>query len=164
MTYRVLVLCLVAALELGAQQPDSAAKQPPNAVAPDTIFAHARQLVLEGNGPTGRAIIDSVIGQTPAGTPRYAEGLYWRALLASAAAAAERDYRRIIVEYPLSPRVGDALFSLAQLEMARGDREGATMHLERFMLEHPESSDRARAGLALSRMLIEGGRVPRGCA
>jgi len=166
MMSRVLLLLsfsVALALELGAQQPDSAS-QKPNAAQPDTIFARARQLVLEGNGAVGRAIIDSVVAQTPVDTPRYPEALYWRALLASTAANAERDYRRIIVEYPLSPRSGDALFSLSQLEMARGDRDNATAHLERFMREYPDSPDRARAGLALSRMLIEAGRVARGCA
>lgn len=164
MTLRVLLVSFVFTLAARAQQPDTAAKKPPNPVANDTIFTRARQLVLEGNGPQGRALVDSVIAQTPAGTPTYAEALYWRASLSSAAAEAERDYRRIIVEYPLSPRAGDALFSLAQLEMARGDRENATAHLEHFMLDHPESPDRARAGLSLSRLLIEQGRVPRGCA
>src|SRR5205809_745016 len=48
--------------------------------------------------------------------------------------------------------------------MARGDREGATAHLQRLMLEHPENADRARAGLTLSRLLIEAGRLARGCA
>jgi hypothetical protein len=31
----------------------------------------------------------------------------------------ERDYRRVIVEYPLSPYADDALLSLAELEQAR---------------------------------------------
>ena len=158
-----LFACALAFTTAGAQQPDTA-KSTKTATTSDSIFTRARQLVLEGSGPQGRAIIDSVLAQTPAGTPQYAEALYWRALLASNAAEAERDYRHIIVEYPLSERVGDALFSLSQLEMARGDREGATAHLQRFMLEHPESPDRARAGLTLSRLLIEQGRLARGCA
>ena len=176
MTYHVLVLSFAFTALLGAQQPDTTkkpvaapqidtAKKPPASTpVNDTSFSRARQLVLDGNGAAGRAIVDSVIAQTPAGTPAYAEGLYWRAVLSSAAADAERDYRRIIVEYPLSARAGDALFSLSQLEMARGDRENATAHLEHFMLDHPESPDRARAGLSLSRLLIDQGRVARGCA
>lgn len=164
MTLRVLLFfSVVFTAVAGAQQPDTAAKKPASSVASDTIFARARQLVLEGNGAQGRAIVDSVIAQTTVGTPGYAEALYWRALLAAAAADAERDYRRIIVEYPLSTRSGDALFSLSQLEMSRGDRDNAATHLERFMRDYPESPDRARAGLSLTRLLMDQGRVPRGC-
>ena len=76
---------------------------------------------------------------------------------------AERDYRRIVIEYPLSPRIGDALLQLAQLEVARGDRAGATTHLQRFLLENPTSPDEQRAAILLVRISFEQNDVPRGC-
>ncbi|HKO16805.1 MAG TPA: SPOR domain-containing protein, partial [Gemmatimonadaceae bacterium] len=84
--------------------------------------------------------------------------------LAATAADAERDYRRVIVEYPFSAHAGDALLALAQLEMARGDRTSATEHLQRFLLEHNDAPERARAGLWLGRLLLEQNQLPRGCA
>jgi cell division septation protein DedD len=99
-----------------------------------------------------------------AGSPDYATGLYWRAALASTAADAERDYRRVIVDYPFSPHSGDALLALAQLEMARGDRESAIDHLQRFLLQQPNDPQRIRAGISLGRMLLDQNQLARGCA
>jgi len=84
--------------------------------------------------------------------------------VAPTAAAAERDYRMLSIEYPLSPRAEDALLRLAQLELARGDRALALKHLERLTLEHPASAARARASYWRSRVLFEDGNVPRACA
>jgi len=111
----------------------------------DSVFARARQLVTSGNGAAGRVLIDSVIAATPPDTPEYGDALYWRAALAATSADAERDYRRIVVEYPLSAHSGDALLQLAQLEAARGDRAPATTHLDRFIVENPQHPERARA-------------------
>jgi len=130
----------------------------------DSVFARARQLVTSGNGAAGRVLIDSVIAATPPDTPEYGDALYWRAALAATSADAERDYRRIVVEYPLSAHSGDALLQLAQLEAARGDRAPATTHLDRFIVENPQHPERARAGLLLVRLLFEQSEVPRGCS
>jgi TolA-binding protein len=103
----------------------------------DAVFVRAQQMVTAGQDSAGRAVVDSVLRATTEGTPRYAEALFWRATLSKTAAAAERDYRRIAVEYPLSPRSQDALFRLAQLETTRGDRASARAHLTRIQREHP---------------------------
>jgi hypothetical protein len=129
----------------------------------DSVFARARQLVTSGNGAAGRVLIDSVIAASPPDTPEYGDALYWRASLAATSADAERDYRRIVVEYPLSAHSGDALLQLAQLEVARGDRAPAATHLDRFLLENPQHPERARAGLLLVRLLFEQSDLPRGC-
>jgi len=152
-------LTLATAAAVGAQQPEHSARTPL-----DSLFARARQLVLEGNGAAGRALVDSLVNAALPGSPAQVDALFWRASLAGTASDAERDYRRIIVEYPLSQRAGDALFSLAQLEIVRGDRENAASHLQRFLLDHPESPERGRAALSLGRMLIEQGRMAKGCA
>jgi cell division septation protein DedD len=148
----------------GAQAADTTAKTPTAIAAPgDSIFLRARQLVLEGNGSVGRALVDSAVRATE-GTPEYATALYWRGALASAAADAERDYRRVIVDYPFSTHSGDALLALAQLEMARGDRGPAIDHLQRFLLQRPNDPERIRAGIWLGRMLLDENQPARGCA
>jgi hypothetical protein len=130
----------------------------------DSVFARARQLVASGNGAAGRVLVDSVIAATTPDTPEYGDALYWRASLATTSADAERDYRRIVVEYPLSTHSGDALLQLAQLEAARGDRGPAASHLDRFLLENPQHPERARAGLLLVRLLFEQNEIPHGCS
>ena len=104
-----------------------------------------------------------MVAATTPDTPAYAEALYWRATLAATSADAERDYRRVVVEYPLSPRAGDALLQLAQLEIARGDRTPAVTHLQRFLLENPKSTERSRAGLLLVRLAFEQSDLQVGC-
>jgi hypothetical protein len=131
--------------------------------ADSLIFARAQRMVAEGDGAAGRAIVDSALAAIPVTSPRYAEGLFWRASIASAALDAERDYRRIAVEYALSPRVPDALIRLAQLELARGDRMLAARHLERLLREYPPPSARATAWYWLARVGFEENDLARGC-
>jgi tetratricopeptide (TPR) repeat protein len=147
-----LLACALAGGPLGAQQPA------------DTVFARARELVVNGNGAAGRLLIDSVITATPPDSPAYADALYWRAALAATNTDAERDYRRLIVEYPLTSHVGDALFALAQLENARGDKEAASAHLGQFLADNPSRPERPRATLLYVRLLVEQNQLPRGCS
>ena len=118
--------------------------------ATDPVFVRAQQMVTAGQDVAGRAVIDSVLTVTPDGTPRYAEALYWRATLSKTAAGAERDYRRIVVEYALSPRAQESLLRLAQLEMTRGDRAGARAHLERLQREYPGGAASMRGSMTLA--------------
>jgi cell division protein FtsN len=157
MAVLLLALALLAA-------PASTRAQQADSVPADTIFLRAQRLASEGDGAAGRKLIDSVLAATPESSPRYAEALYWRASLAETAADAERDYRRLSVEFPLSPRSEDALMRLAQLEMARGDRALALRHLERLILEHPASTQIPRAHYWEARVLLEDSNLPRACA
>ena len=141
-----------------------AAQGSPVTPAADSVFARARRLVSNGNGAAGRVLVDSMIAAAMPDSPMYAEALYWRAALAATATDAEKDYRRLVVEYWYAPHIGDALLQLAQMESARGDRAAASGHLERFMLEAPSHPDRGRAGLMLVRLLFDQNDVPRGCA
>lgn len=109
-------------------------------------------------------MVDSVIAATDPSTPAYADALYWRAALASSSDDAERDYRRIVVEFALSPRAPDALLQLAQLELARGDRSAAANHLSRFVTENPLNPERARASAQLTELLFAQNDLPRACA
>ena len=159
-----ILVMAVSADRARAQSTDSAPKRQPAAVDPrDTLFLRARKLVLDGNGAAGRVLVDSALNAT-AGTPDYAIALYWRAALAATAADAERDYRRVIVEFPFSPHSGDALLALAQLEMARGDRDPAIDHLQRFLLQRPNDPEHVRAAIWLGRLLLEQNQLAKGCA
>lgn len=163
----MLVACiggLAASARLGAQTPDSAAKQAAPSDPRDTLFLRARTMVLNGNAAAGRAVVDSALAAA-SGTPEYGVALYWRAALAATAADAERDYRRVIVEYPFSSHSGDALLAIAQLEMARSDRASAIDHLQRYLIQQPpDDPHRVRAGIWLGRLLLETNQLPKGCA
>jgi cell division septation protein DedD len=151
-----LLLVLAVVRTTGAQQPDSAVT--------DTIFVVAQRLVAEGRGEEGRAMVARALAASPEGSPRYVEALYWRAAFASTAADAERDYKRIVIEYPASRRSESALVALAQLELARGDRAQAMQHLERVIREHPTGPSRARASFWMARVHFDEGNFPRACA
>lgn len=130
----------------------------------EAVFVRAQQMVTAGQDSAGRAVVDSVLAGTPEGTPRYAEALFWRASLNKSAAGAERDYRRIAVEYPLSPRAEDALYRLSLLELTRGDRAAARAHLERIQREHPGGPTSTRASVKLAQLAFDDGDQVAGCA
>ena len=130
----------------------------------DPVFVRAQQLVSDGNGAAGRALIDSVIAATPPIAPLYPQALFWRASLAASAADAESDYKHIVVDYPLASQAPDALLRLAQLELARGDRDGALAHLQRIPRDYPRSKSLARASYWTARVLFEKNDLPNACA
>lgn len=122
----------------------------------DSIFRRARRMVSEGNGVAGRTLVDSLLTLEAEGTPSYGDALFWRGALAPTASEAERDYRRVIVEYPLSYYAGDALLGIAGLEQARGDRVNAMQHMVRFVREHQtDNPSRASAAFGAARLAFE---------
>jgi cell division protein FtsN len=96
--------------------------------------------------------------------PLYPQALFWRASLAASAADAESDYKHIVVDYPLAPQAADALLRLAQLELARGDRDGALAHLQRIPRDYPRSKSLARASYWMARVMFEKNDIPNACA
>ena len=139
----------------------AAAQAPPRPT--DPVFVRAQALVSDGNGVAGRALIDSVIAATQPTARLYPEALFWRATLAANAADAESDYKHIVVDYPLAPQAEDALLRLAQLELARGDRDGALGHLQRIPRDYPRSKSLARASYWTARVLFEKNDIPNAC-
>jgi cell division septation protein DedD len=165
LTSRPRAIGWIVAIALGAiASSPRAARAQATSAADSAVFARAQVLVSAGEGKEGRAVVDSMLARIPAGSLRYAEGLFWRATLASNALDAERDYRRIAVEYVLSPRVPAALTRLAQLELAPGDRTLARQHLERLLNEYPPRAERASTWYWLGRIAFESGDASRGCS
>jgi hypothetical protein len=157
---RILSVALVALAGVITQ---ARAQTGPPGVEP--VFLRAQKLVDAGQDSAvlGRAIIDSVLRITPEDTPRYAEALYWHASLNKTAAGAERDYRRIVVEYALSPRAQESLLRLSQLELTRGDRVAARTHLERLQREYPTGPASARGSATLAQLAFRDGDDVVGC-
>lgn len=129
----------------------------------DSVYLRAQRMVSDGNAAAGRTTVDSMLRAARRGSPAYAEALFWRATLASSTQQAEQDYRRLVVEYPLYGRTGDVLLRLAQLELLRGNRDAAAVHLRRIQTEHPEFGNQAAASYWLSRVLFEKNDLPGAC-
>ena len=128
------------------------------------VYKRAQTMVNDGDAAAGRALIDSMLAVAAPGSNDYAEGVYWRAVLAPTAAEAEADYRRIVVDYRNSPRVEDALIRLAQLEIARANYDSALRHLNQLATEHPGSPARARASYWSARAMFDKNDIQGGCA
>ena len=160
-------LAILAALLIGAAPLAAQTALPPDTTATvattDTIFLRAQRMAAEGQGDAARALVQHEIDIAAAGSPRYVDALYWRAVVASTAADAEKDLRRIIIEFPLSPRNEDALLRLAQLEMTRGDNDQALAHLQRLVIDHPSSPSRARASFWMARVYFDKNQAQAAC-
>lgn len=130
----------------------------------DAVYSRAQTLVSEGQGAQGRALVDSMYRVSAPISAERAEALFWRATLAATAADAERDYRAIVVDHATSPRVEDALLRLAQLELARGDRDGALRHLQRLSTNFPGARQSARTSYWIARVLFEKSDLTGACS
>ncbi len=144
------ILCLLAT-NVGAQSRDTLG------MPGDSVVQRATRLLTSGREAEGRRIIDSVLKVATPDNAVYADALYWRGANAPTAAEAEREYRRLLIESPLSSRAEDALLQLAQLTQARGDRRAASDYLQRFMLTYAHSPARPRVALSLVRLLFDMG-------
>ena len=155
---------LAALLALGVVSASLPGQTPGRTPASTAVFRRAVTLVNDGEGAAGRALLDSMVNAARPGSLELAEALYWRATVAPNAADAEQDYRRVILDHPLSPRVPDALLRLAQLELSRGDRENALRRLQRLDIEYPGYPARARTSYWLARAYLDQNDIERGCA
>ena len=152
----VLVMIVAAAAWSGVANAQAAAVD-------STPYIQARDMVSNGEVEKGHRLVDSLLKAAAPGSPAYAEGLYWRAAISQSARDAERDYRQVVVDYPLSPRVPDALLRLGQLEAARGDRDAALQHFQRIVLEYPDSPRRAEASYWVANTYLSHNDLQRGC-
>ena len=128
------------------------------------VTARIERLTALGNTPGARALVDSLLAASPEGSEVFVEALYWHAVLDSTAAGAERDYLRVVVEYPLAPRASAALLRLADLELARQARDRARRHLEKLRVDYPHSKQFARAQFLAARLARDDGEPQKACA
>ena len=132
-------------------------------IAVDEAVARARVLVEAGNGRAGRLVLDSLVDASGVATPALGELLYWRGLLAESGTDAERDWKRLLLEVPMSPRAEDALLRLAQLEQMRGRPAASRELLERLARQYREPASQARAHFWLAKAWFDEKDLPRAC-
>jgi cell division septation protein DedD len=120
-------------------------------------------LLAEGRGEEARRLVDRELAQARVGDSAYVEALYWRGRLAADAAAAERDLRRVAIEYSASKWADDALLQLTQLAYAAGNPSSALALAERLRNDYPDSDLRARAALWGGRAAFEAGDPAAAC-
>lgn len=124
----------------------------------------ALRLAAEGRGDEARRMVGAALAGARPGDPAYVEALYWRARLTTMGDSAERDLRRIAIEYPTSRWADDALLQLAQLAMAAGNPASAFALAERLRSDYPESDLRMRAAFWAGRAAFDLGDPRTGCA
>ncbi|MBK8247015.1 MAG: SPOR domain-containing protein [Gemmatimonadetes bacterium] len=129
----------------------------------DSLVTRVQQLVNAGNRDGARALADSALVIRTPGTNAHAEALFARALATSDAAAAERDYARLAIEYPFSARAEDATLMVAQFRQSRGDRAGARVQYERLAMDFPGSTMSARHNYWAGRLALDDGDLAKGC-
>ena len=138
--------------------------QDSTAARADSLLRRARQLVASGETAAARALADTLMQATAAGSDARAEALFLRATIASNVTQAQTDYRTIIVEHRLSPRAPDAMLRIGQAEYAGGDRAAARRQFERLVLEYAGSTAAGEAWYWLGRVRADDGDVAGGCA
>lgn len=129
----------------------------------DSLVSRVQALVNAGNRVAARAMADTALTVRTPGTQGHAEALFARAWATSDAAAAERDYVRLTIEYPFSPRVEEAMLMVAQFRQSRGDRSGAREQYEQLAVEFARSAQGARHNYWAGRLALEDGDLAAGC-
>jgi hypothetical protein len=138
---------------------------PVPAVAQDNLaLRSAVQLAADGRGDSARRIVALELAKAKPGDPAYVEALYWRGRLAATGDSAERDLRRVAIEFSTSRWADQALLQLAQLAMAAGNSPGALQLAERLRSDYPTSTLRGRAALWAGRAAFEVGDPVTACA
>jgi len=136
----------------------------PLAAQDNPVLREAVRLAGEGRSQEARRLVDAEVDRVRPGEPGFVEALYARARIAMHGDSAERDLRRIAIEYPTSPWADDALLLLAQLAMAAGNPASAYALAERLRSDYPDSDIRARAAFWAGRASFEVGDPRTACA
>ena len=127
------------------------------------VLQEAVRLAAEGRAADARRIVDSALGRARSGEPAFVEALFTRSRVATFGDSAERDLRRIAIEFPASPWADDALLRLAQLAMAAGNPVSAFALAERLRSDYPDSDLRPRAAFWAARAAFDLGDPRVGC-
>jgi cell division septation protein DedD len=109
------------------------------------------------------ALLDSLVTHAESGSDDLAEALYWRAVLNERAADAERDFKRLVVDAPLTARVPEALLKLSDIEILRGRPASARAMLTQLLRDFSDSPLTTRASLMVARSYFEERDVTHAC-
>lgn len=131
--------------------------------AVSAAVSRARALSDNGDDAKARTLLDSLVTAAPRESNDLAEALYWRGMLVADQLSAERDWKRLIVDVPFSPRAADALVKLAEQDLQRNNPVLARQHVRQLLSDHPESTQRPRALLVLARSYFDQRDAARGC-
>lgn len=123
----------------------------------------ARTMLDNGQGVAARNLLDSLVDALPNTSTDLAEVLHWRAVMAESIGAAEHDWKRLLVEAPLSDRAAQALVRLAELEALRGNGELSRQLADRLLRDHPRSPHRGKGLLLVARGWIAANNLPNAC-
>lgn len=148
----LLVLCVAAA---GAVRTMSAQTSP--------ALQAAMRLSAEGRTDSAKRVVAAVLARARAGDTLYVEALYVRGRLGTVDSA-ERDLRRVAIEFSTSRWADDALLQLAQLGFASGNAAQALTFAQRLRGDYPGSELRAPAALWAGRAAFETGDPATACA
>lgn len=149
---------------MAAQQAAGSSSSATVSAAMDRQISRARALLESGEGADARNLLDSLVQAAPSASFDLAEALYWRAVLAERMGDAERDWKRLVIESPLSPRAADALVRLGELDLLRGKPTEARVYLERVLREFPTGVQRAKSALLVARTWFDERQDANGCA
>lgn len=152
-TARLVWLCGCAAL--AAASPGLAQTSP--------ALQGAMRLSAEGRTDSAKRVVAAVLARARAGDTLYVEALYVRGRLGRVDSA-ERDLRRVAIEYSTSRWADDALLQLAQLGLASGNAAQALTFAQRLRGDYPGSELRAPAALWAGRAAFEAGDPVTACA
>ena len=123
----------------------------------------AVRLAGVGRGDEARRIVAAELSRVRPGETTYVEVLYWRARLTAVGDSAERDLRRIAIEYPTSRWAPEALLQLAQLAIAAGNPVSAFALAERLRSDYPDSDLRPQAAFWAGRAAFDLGEARAAC-
>jgi len=149
---------------IAAQQAAGSSSSATVSAAMDRQISRARAMLESGEGADARNLLDSLVQAAPSASFDLAEALYWRAVLAERMGDAERDWKRLVIESPLSPRAADALVRLGELDLLRGKPAEARVYLERVLREFPTGVQRAKSALLVARTWFDERQDANGCA
>ncbi len=157
-----LMLCALIASSSAIPSRTVVAQELPTAAVTATI-TRARAQLDGGQGNAARNTMDSLVAALTPGSIDLVEALHWRAAMAERLPEAERDWKRLLIESPLSARAADALLRLSELEALRGQHELSRQHAERLLLDHAQSPMRSRAQLMIARSWFAQNNSDNGC-
>jgi hypothetical protein len=135
----------------------------PLAAQDNPTLKAAVQLAAVGRGDSARALTRSLLASARPGDPVYVEALYWGARFATTGESAERDLRRVAIEFSGSRYADQALLQLSQLALAAGNPTSALDLATRLRSDYPASDLRPRAALWASRAAFDVGEPRTAC-